>query len=119
MLWLLPVGALLPAFLSFMFDWNQLSKGRIPAVHWEELLRGNLFMHAVFMSPALFALFAGYGFAREYQEKTVAVLWTYARPRWQSAAAKITVLLAIIAAALALSPAGCVLPGVSVSSILG
>lgn len=65
MLWLIPIGALLPVLLDYFVALHKLE--RVPFITWSEL----------------FALFTGYTFARECQERTINNFLTVPRSRIQ------------------------------------
>lgn len=101
MLWLIVLGAMLPSVLNFFVAQHELNS--IPALVWKDLFQENTMIMAMLMCPALFALFAGYLFAREYQDRTVNSFLTVPRSRILLLFGKYLIMLPVIVATVALS----------------
>jgi hypothetical protein len=101
MLWLVLIGALLPALLNGFVEWHQLSGGG--TLKWPDYFQNDLFLMTMLMCPALFALIVGYVFAREFQERTVNPLLTGPRPRYQVLFAKFIIVIPALVSVLLLS----------------
>lgn len=101
MLWLIPIGALLPVLLDYFVALHKLE--RVPFITWSELFASDLQMMTMLMCPALFALFTGYTFAREYQERTINNFLTVPRSRIQLLLGKYAIMLLLMAVTLLLS----------------
>lgn len=101
MLWLIAAGALLPALLNFFIAYHRV--GSTGILQWSTLFHDELMLMTLLMSPSLFALFAGYILAREYQERTVNTFLTAPRARLELLFAKYAIMIPVIFATLALS----------------
>ncbi|MCT4619336.1 MAG: ABC transporter permease [Marinisporobacter sp.] len=73
-LWLLPIGGLLPSILNLMII---IGNSKHYAIHWEGAFKNNFMFMTLIMAVALFSLISGYVFSREYTENTVNSLYTY------------------------------------------
>lgn len=101
MLWLIVLGALLPALLVFAVTLNGVSNNE--SFHWDRYLEMNLQILAMLMCPALFSLLIGYLFAREFQERTVNNLMTGPHSRLNVLTAKFVIALPVMLAVMLLS----------------
>ncbi|MFC5649364.1 ABC transporter permease [Paenibacillus solisilvae] len=125
MLWLLVIGALLPAALNFAVMLNRYNYDRTTVLHWSSYFGDNLMLMTMLMCPTLFSLLIGYMFAREFQERTVNNLLTGPESRYQVLAAKFIVVIPVMTAVLLLSmlltwASGYIIPHDSMTlSILG
>lgn len=109
MLWLVVIGAFLPALLNLFIALHNLEAK--PFVPFKDLFNNNLLMMTMLMCPTLFALFAGYIFGREYQERTINSFLTVPHSRILLLLGKYAVMLPVMFATLALSFALTVLTG--------
>jgi bacitracin transport system permease protein len=106
MLWLIPVGALIPTLLSFLIIHANMGYRHMPALTaemWGMLLQNSEMMMILLMGPCLFSLFSGFLMSREYQENTINQLCSYPQPRWQFLIGKLLVMLPIIVCTVGLS----------------
>lgn len=101
MLWMIVLGALLPAALNYLVAWHQLDSAS--AIKWDSFFHDNLMLMAMLMCPTLFALFAGYLFAREYQDRTINSFLTVPRSRMLLLLGKYIMMLPIMIATVLLS----------------
>lgn len=101
MLWLIVLGALLPVVLNYFVARHQI--GDTKSVVWQQLFQENLMLLVALMGPALFALFTGYIFAREYTERTINSFLTVPRSRVLLLLGKYVIMLPVIVATIALS----------------
>lgn len=108
-LWLIAIGALLPAFLSFMLGYSRFRDGM--PMGWDSVLLNNATLMNLLMAPALFALVSGFVVAREYQDNTINTLLTYPVPRGNILLGKLAILLAVVASTLLLSFAAILVSG--------
>lgn len=100
-LWLIILGALLPAFLGLASQSYVYKQTHI--LNWKGILDSNLLLMNLLMGPALISLFTGYLVSREYQNNTVNQLFTYPYSRFKFLAGKIIIMLPIIAIILILT----------------
>ncbi|QHW31253.1 ABC transporter permease subunit [Paenibacillus rhizovicinus] len=101
MLWLVLLGALLPALLVFFITLNGASNDE--PFHWKNYFETDLQIMAMLMCPALFSLLIGYMFAREFQERTVNNMLTGPHSRLSVLAAKFIITLPVLLAVMLLS----------------
>ncbi len=101
MLWLIVIGAALPALLVFLVQLNNSSHGT--KFEWDNYLNTDIQIMAMLMCPALFSLLIGYLFAREFQERTVNNMLTGPHGRLKVLAAKFVIALPVMTAVLLLS----------------
>lgn len=101
MLWLVVIGALLPAVLVYIVGLNKQETGIL--LKWETMVNNNLMLMTMLMAPALFSLFAGYLVGREYQERTVNSFLTVPRSRILLLFGKYLAMVPIILATSALA----------------
>ncbi|SEO50825.1 ABC transporter permease [Paenibacillus sp. OV219] len=101
MLWLVLLGALLPAALNFFVEVHNSGTGA--EFGWKGFFDDNLMMMMMLMCPALFSLLIGYLFAREFQERTVNNMLTGPYSRNLVLAAKFIIAVPVLASVLLLS----------------
>lgn len=78
-LWMILVGAFLPAALVFMTGINNENSGKALSIIM--LVQNSYFIFNILMAPPLFCLFAGFIVARENQDKTINQLYMYPQSR--------------------------------------
>lgn len=100
MLWLILLGALLPAVLNFFVEVHNSSDA---AFQWKGYFGDNLMMMMMLMCPALYALLIGYLFAREFQERTVNNMLTGPYSRNLVLAAKFVIAIPVLGSVLLLA----------------
>lgn len=101
MLWLVLLGALLPALLVFFIMLNGASNDE--PFKWKDYFELDLQILAMLMCPALFSLLIGYMFAREFQERTVNNMLSGPHPRLRVLTAKFIIALPVLLAVMLLS----------------
>lgn len=94
-LWMILVGAFLPALLILMTGINIENNGR--QLTFLMLVQNSFFLFNILMAPPLFCLFAGFIIARENQDKTINQLFMYPQSRALFFIGKWLILLPIIA----------------------
>jgi hypothetical protein len=92
-LWLLPIGGLLPSILNLMII---IGNSKHYEMHWEDAFKNNFIFMTLIMGVALFSLISGYVFSREYTENTVNSLYTYPVDPAKFVFAKLMVILMMI-----------------------
>ncbi|QXM06614.1 ABC transporter permease [Crassaminicella indica] len=92
-MWLLPIGGLLPTLLNIIIIINNLKNYNI---HWESAFKNNFVFMTLIMGVALFSLISGYVFSREYTENTVNTLYTYPVDKYKFIFAKLIVIFIMI-----------------------
>jgi bacitracin transport system permease protein len=100
-IWLIPICAFFPAFLSFSIYLDQDKMSWI-GTGWGPILHTAL----VFMNydgPCIFSIITGYIFANEYRNNTINVIFTIPIKRFKLFIGKLTVILSIIASTFLLS----------------
>lgn len=101
MLWLVLIGAFLPVLLEFVIGVHALQTQKF--VQWDQMFKDVVQIMALLMCPSLFALFAGYLVAREYQERTINIFLTAPRSRIKLLLGKYLAIMPVIAATLGLT----------------
>ncbi|MFC4810602.1 ABC transporter permease [Paenibacillus sp. GCM10023250] len=101
MLWLVLLGALLPALLMFLVQLNSASNGQ--PFQWKDYFETPLQIMAMLMCPALFSLLVGYLFAREFQERTVNNMLTGPHSRLAVLTAKFIIAFPVLLAVMLLT----------------
>ncbi|TCO76880.1 ABC transporter permease [Marinisporobacter balticus] len=101
-LWLLPIGGILPSVLILLII---MGNSKTSGVHWnwELAFENNILFMSLIMAVALFSLISGYVFSREYTENMVNTLYTYPVDKSKFVFAKLMVILIIIFATLAIN----------------
>ncbi|QEK13128.1 hypothetical protein FQB35_12800 [Crassaminicella thermophila] len=99
-MWLLPIGGLLPTLLSLIIIINNLKNYNI---HWESAFKNNFVFMTLIMGVALFSLISGYVFSREYTENTANTLYTYPVDKSKFIFAKLMVIFIMIYITLAIN----------------
>jgi bacitracin transport system permease protein len=93
MLWLILLGAFVPAFLNFIIAVEE-SNGN--TLNWDRILYNNITMLSLILVPFLSSLYIGFIIAREFQENTINTLYTYPFSKVKFYLAKILILVPII-----------------------
>lgn len=101
MLWLMLLGAALPALLVFLVELNGASDSK--PLDWVNYFETNLQIMAMLMCPALFSLLIGYLFAREFQERTVNNMLTGPHSRLRVLTAKFIIAFPVLLAVMLLT----------------
>lgn len=70
LIWIIPIASFIIAFLCISYP-TATSNG------WDSAFMNNLVFWSLLVGPALFSLFTGFIFSREYNEKTINSLFCY------------------------------------------
>lgn len=92
-MWLVPVSALLPVLLSIAV---LIVGGKM--IFWDSIFKNTINITNYMVAPPLFALLAGYLFAREYQDNTINSLFAYPYSRLKIMLVKMSIMIPIIGA---------------------
>lgn len=101
-LWLIPIGALVPVLMALL-ALSQMYNSYEPKAHTWGYLLDTVLVFVNYTSPAVLAVLAGFVFSREYQENTMNVLCTYPISRLKFYSSKLAAVLPLSAAMFALS----------------
>ncbi|HZD59782.1 MAG TPA: ABC transporter permease [Anaerolineae bacterium] len=100
-LWLVPLGAFVAAFLTYMMLTQ--TQAHIHSIPWNSFFKNLEFLMNALVGPALFSLMAGFIVAQEYQNNTINQLFTYPTSRLKFLLGKTIIMIGIIAATFILA----------------
>lgn len=70
LIWIIPIASFIIAFICISYPTGSSKE-------WDSAFMNNLVFWSLLVGPALFALFTGFIFSREYSEKTINSLFCY------------------------------------------